>query len=263
MYYNQIRRGIEESCSAEGEKILEKRLEELISNVTTYIPHELRTPLVSIMGFTQIISDDLDSLSREEILNMIQNIEKSSRRLYRTIEKFIDFAALECLSKEKNMNKELKESNLYAHTMTIKETVMHMAEKEDRKEDLVASLEDAELQIPDNYLELISKELFDNALKFTKAGSKLEVTGAKGPYTYQLEIKDCGIGITEEEISKIEPFRQFNRKTFQHNGNGLGLSIVRRITDIFACGFTIISQKDSFTIVKIDFPYKNKLTEFV
>ncbi|MGE5351882.1 MAG: sensor histidine kinase, partial [Acidobacteriota bacterium] len=236
--------------------VLEKKLDDLISNITTYIPHELRTPLVSIMGFTQIMTDEFDTLSKDDMKFMLGNIDKSSRRLYRTIEKFIDFAALECLSKNRKMRLELEERNLHAHTKTIKETVTSMAVKEGRNDDLHASIEDSELQIPDDYLKLITKELFDNALKFSKRGSRLEVTGEKCPHSYQMEIRDYGIGFTEEEIEQIAPFRQFNREMFQQDGNGLGLPIASRIADVFDCGFTIISQKDTFTSITIDFPYK-------
>lgn len=256
MHFNKVQPGTIENCSTLKEKILEKKLEDLISNVTTYIPHELRTPLVSIMGFTQILNDELDSLSKEDLKYMIHNIEKSSRRLYRTVEKFIDFAGLECLSKDKKLKKEIMENSLHAHTKIIKETVMNMAQKTERNGDLKAAIEDSELRIPEDYLRLITRELFDNALKFSNKGSLLEVKGEKTSHSYQMEIKDYGIGITEEEINKIEPFRQFNRKTFQQDGNGLGLAIVRRIVDVFDCGFTIMSQKNTFTAVTIDFPYK-------
>ncbi|HEX2866724.1 MAG TPA: HAMP domain-containing sensor histidine kinase [Ignavibacteriales bacterium] len=262
MYCNGSMPGNEKNNKLLKEALPERRLEELIANITTYIPHELRTPLVSIMGFTQIITDEMDSLSKEDLIFMVRNIEKSSRRLHRTIEKFINFADLECLSKNIKMRRELEDRNLHAHTKTIKETVMNMAVREGRNEDLLASLDDSELQIPEDYLKLITKELFDNALKFSKKGSKLEVTGEKCPNSYQMEIKDYGTGITEEEIKQIEPFRQFDRKTLSQEGNGLGLPIVRRITQIFGCGFTIISRKGSFTAITIDFPYKKILNQY-
>lgn len=256
MFYNESRPGKEKKYCSFRETVLENKLDDLISNITTYIPHELRTPLVSIMGFTQIMTEEIDSLSKEEMKFMLSNIDRNSRRLHRTIEKFIDFADLECLSKNKKLRMELEEHNLYAHTKTIKETVTNMAVREGRNEDLHASVEDSELQIPEDYLKLITKELFDNALKFSKAGSGLEVTGGKCPHFYQMVVKDYGIGITDEEIKRIEPFRQFNRKTLSQDGNGLGLSIVRRIVDVFGCGMTIQSRKDNFTSITIDFPYK-------
>ncbi|MCU7496544.1 MAG: HAMP domain-containing histidine kinase [Ignavibacteria bacterium] len=254
MNLSQARPGVNNNPTAR-ERILENQLEELITNITTYIPHELRTPLVAIMGFTQIMTEELDSLSKEDLRHMAANIEKGGRRLYRTIEKFISFAEIECLSKDAKMKKELEEASVHAHSRMIKETVFPMAQREGRHEDLMLSIEDAGLQIPENYLRLIVKELFDNAMKFSVKGSKLELTGKKGAYRFQMSVKDYGIGIGGEAIDRIKPFRQFNRKTLQQGGNGLGLSIVKRITEVFDCSIEIMSQKDIFTAITIEFPY--------
>ncbi|MGE5620941.1 MAG: sensor histidine kinase [archaeon] len=263
MYLKQTQPVIEEPEALKREQLLEKRFDELVSSITTYVPHELRTPLVSIMGFTQIIMDEIDSLSKDDIRYMAHNINRSSRRLYNTVEKFINFTEAECLYRDKRMKNQIEESSMNAHTKAVIDTIMPMAEKEDRTDDLTLYIEDAELQIPDHYLKLISKELFDNALKFSSPGSRIEVTGKKGQYSYSMEIKDQGSGMTQEEISSILPFRQFNRQTIQQDGNGLGLSIVKRLADVFDCGFCIESRTDAYTTVTIDFPYKNKYREAV
>lgn len=258
MYVNQTQQASENSVRSNREEMLDNSLKELISNVTTYIPHELRTPLVSILGFTQIIMDECDTMCRNDLHYMMNHINKSSKRLYTTIEKFINFAEIECISKDEKMKKELEENNLQSHTATVKEMVIFMAEKESRRSDLTVDIEDAELAIPDQYLKLISKELFDNALKFSKTGTRLEVRGKKCEFSYLLEIEDHGIGIHQDDINRIEPFRQFNRKTLQQDGNGLGLAIVKRLAEVFNCQFEIKSQKDSYTVVSIDFTYKHK-----
>ena len=63
------------------------------------VPHELRTPLVGILGISGIMKENLESLSKEELLEMSEIINKSGRRLHRRIEKFLTY--MELLSQDK------------------------------------------------------------------------------------------------------------------------------------------------------------------
>jgi CheY-like chemotaxis protein len=74
---------------------LSRQLDEIRENISHYIPHELRTPLVSILGFSEIIISDIDALEKNEILSMVRSISLGAERLHNRIEKFIELISLE------------------------------------------------------------------------------------------------------------------------------------------------------------------------
>ncbi|MDX1702172.1 MAG: response regulator, partial [Melioribacteraceae bacterium] len=78
------------------------RLAELTSNISSYLPHELRTPLVSIIGLTDIMSTDFDELKKDEMIEMLQMVKTSSEKLHKTVEKFLLYSSI-VLSSNGNM----------------------------------------------------------------------------------------------------------------------------------------------------------------
>jgi len=76
-------------------------LDKVYKNISQSIPHELRTPLVSIQGFTNIIVDEIDTIDRDSIKDMCLMIKNASIRLHRTIEKFILFTEAELMLKDR------------------------------------------------------------------------------------------------------------------------------------------------------------------
>jgi two-component system sensor histidine kinase/response regulator len=76
-------------------------LNKVYKNISQSIPHELRTPLVSIQGFTNIIIDEIETIDRDTIKDMSMMIKNASIRLHRTIEKFILFTEAELMLKDR------------------------------------------------------------------------------------------------------------------------------------------------------------------
>lgn len=230
------------------------RFEELINNITHYVPHELRTPLVAILGYSDLILDDFEDLPPDDIRSMIRRINIGAKRLHNTIEKFITYTEIECLSHDRQLIGDLSIYNIRNINEVIEVCIKENFSSSERYKDIIFKSESAGVKIANKYLEIALTELIANALKFSPAGSKIEITGAKKEEYYELSVKDSGFGMTESQIKRIGAFFQFERKRNQQTGNGLGLIIVKRIAGIFDCSLEIESIKGKGTMVNLKIP---------
>ncbi|WKZ70129.1 MAG: response regulator [Melioribacteraceae bacterium] len=223
-----------------------QKFDDLKSNISMYIPHELRTPLVSILGFADLIINNLDDLEKREIKEMAEKVKHSGLRLYDRIEKFLYFAELEL---NKTENKSIDKTQIDSMYVT------NLLTSKFRNNDvslLSIKIDEAELKISQDYLSRILIELVDNAYKFMQSSSPIIISGEVIGNTYQILVIDKGMGMTKDEEKQITAFKQFNREQNQQEGNGLGLAIVKNIVKLADGNFEINSKKDEGTEVKIN-----------
>lgn len=227
--------------------------DEIAQNISTYIPHELRTPLIAIMGYTDLLLSDLRSWDEETMTGMLSNVKKASGRLYRTIEKFIRYSEIELLlaSKQKNQIDNVKE-------ISAKENVTYIAEKISknyfRSEDLMMSVGDAQIKIDEDHFHILIEELVDNAFKFSNKSQYVKIDSTPGEDSVVFEITNQGRGMSIAEIEKINPFIQHNRKHYAQTGNGLGLVTAAKLSKLYNVNFKLESEMNNYFSVKLQFP---------
>jgi len=235
-------------------KNYERIIDDMKENICKYVPHELRTPLVSILGYSDLLLEDLESLSTVEFKEMVTRIKKSGMRLSEWIEKFIFYTEVKLnnnLFKSNPMNglevceinEKIWEDNYFNNRAWI-----------DRVSDIVINVEEERLKIKRANLEFIILELVENAAKFSKPGTQINIEGVKTDSHYKLTFSDYGIGFEKEEIEKVAAFKQFHRNNLQQNGNGLGLTIVNNILQMYKGEMKIQSMKHKDTVIAIHIP---------
>jgi signal transduction histidine kinase len=107
----------------------------------------------------------------------------------------------------------------------------------------------------EKYLHFVLFELIDNALKFSPSTKIVCVSGERfNDEYYELVIRDFGIGFSEEELKKIGAAQQFNREEREQQGLGLGLFLSKIIIKKSKGVFTIISNTNEGTSIKIFLP---------
>ncbi len=238
---------------AELQRLSDRKLNELRGNLTLALPHELRTPLNGIMGLANLMIDDYAQMPPEEVLESARFIHESAMRLHRLIENFLVYSQIELMASESKkllVNDSIK-------PVAVQDVVPTLARKisarHKREGDLLLKIESASLFVPAENLSKIVEELVDNAFKFSEPGKPVlvatEVVGSK----FQLTIADKGRGMNAEQISRIGPHIQFERKTFEQQGAGLGLFIAKRITELLGGEILIDSRSTRGTTVKISF----------
>lgn len=238
-------------------KHLDNKFNEMYDRITKYLPHELRTPLVAILGFSEILKDNFDELSKQEILDMIENVHHGGGRLYKHIEKFLYYSELEAFLIDKTQIAAIKHFYSNSVSKIIYNKIIKTAEIFGRRSDLMIDIQDGSIQIFQKHLEAAVSEIIENSCKFSANGSPITVYSLVEDNKYILTFTDSGKGMTNDQIKNIWVLKQFDREGFDQSGLGLGLSIVHNIMKLYNGTLKINSKPGLYTIVQIEFPNYN------
>jgi signal transduction histidine kinase len=239
---------------AELQRQSDKKLNELRGNITLALPHELRTPLNGIMGLASLMMDDYAIMPPEEVLESARYIHESALRLHRLIENFLIFSQIELMASESKKIEISPSVMPVAVEQSIPEWARTIATRQKRETDLVLAVHPAKVLIPVENLQKIVEELVDNAFKFSEAGKAVSVSATIANNAFEFTVTDRGRGMTPEQISKIAPHNQFDRKTYEQQGAGLGLVIAKRLTELLGGQFSVTSKFGVETVVRVTFP---------
>ena len=245
----------------------EARLQAEISSRTRMeflanMSHELRTPLNAVIGFSEIIKDEvMGPLGVPVYKEYAQDIYDSGNYLLKVISEILE------VSKIETGNRELAVTT-FRLPKALKSCMIIMSTRIEQ-----AGVE-VNMHIPDDLPELVAEELgvkqimlnlIGNAIKFTPEGGKVDVTAKIEDTTGELviDVTDTGIGMTEDEIKKaMQPFGKVDT-TFSgmKAGTGLGLTIVDSLVTLHGGRFKIISEKGRGTTARVIFPSSRVLTK--
>lgn len=233
--------------------------EEMKTDIASKVPHELRTPLVSIFGYSDIILDEIDNLSNDEIKSYVKMIRSAGEKIHERVEKFLIYTELELLYTGMECGERIKNETFLINQEEFEWNFLDMVKEKGRGDDLLISIDDCTIGIAKNYLVVILKELLENAVKFSKPSTQIKLLGFSEEGYYKIVVSDEGRGINKSEIEKIEAFRQFERDGYRKEGVGLGLAIVKKILEIFKGSMSIDSRTDIGTTVTALIPALNKV----
>lgn len=217
-------------------------IKSLQEQIALKLPHELRTPLVPILGYSSLIEDENDI---NKIKEMVRSIKFSGRILYDRIEKFL-------LYKDLIVNQNIKDYlNTNISTLITDESFLSYistlnAELNPLKR-IKLNIEPQPVMICEPLLKQLVKELIENGLKFSEPDKKVLVNGHKSKDYYIIDITDNGKGMSPEEIKSVTAFNKFGEKKLSEAGLGLGLAIVKKITELYNGYLLIKSKKNKFT----------------
>jgi len=192
------------------------------------LPHEFMTPLNGILGFAEILREDLGRISPEEAGQMLRDIESCARRLHRTLLNYLLLARIEnAAANESPAPPELLPGEQAMELIGgIAETV---ARRLGRFNDLRLAVRAVEVRVYDSDLRTIVEHLVENAFGYSVAGRPVKVSFTAEPAGAMLRIIDQGRGMTAEQIAQIGLFTQFERQQFEQQGLGIGLALVQRL----------------------------------
>lgn len=237
--------------------VLEGTLNELRGNLASKMSHELNTPLNGIIGTIDLLNDDLENMGLEEIREMLGWADESAHRLEKLTKKFLTYLELEVSA---TSHKSFKSAHTKFEKALVESKLRASISQWQRGHDLVLDLEEAEIGISEDYLLMILQELLDNAVKFSPTGALIKVKSQVIDRIFHLSVQDFGRGMTEEQINHVGAFMQFERKTYEQQGVGLGLRIVKRIVELAGGKFSIASVRQEQTTVKVSLPIFTAVT---
>jgi signal transduction histidine kinase len=233
IYASQLEQEIEQRKQAELELIEAlKRAEEsdrLKSAFLANMSHEVRTPLNSIIGFSELLSNpEFDQAQKNDFIQYIIN---SGNNLLAIINDIMDISKLES-GELQIYNRQL---NVHKFISTVKEQFVVQARAKGLELELILpeNSEETIIHADANRLMQIFNNLASNAIKFTSNG-RIEIGYQPKGTKIEFYIRDTGIGIAPEYHHKIfERFRQIETSaTRKFGGNGLGLAISKNLVEL-------------------------------
>jgi signal transduction histidine kinase len=226
----------------------ERQLDSLRHTISAILPHELRTPLMGIEGYSQLLMADWDELDGAEARDLLGEVVASSNRLKQLIENYILYARLAA-----GLPVETP-----AEPTSVGEIVRLKAEdlagNHDRLSDLQLTIEPGQVSLSSALFAKLIRELIDNAFRFSGAGTPVHIRGERIGDQYRLVIRDGGRGMTADQLKRIGAFVQFDRHEFEQQGSGLGLTIAREIIDHSEGALDIESTSGRGTTVTAQLP---------
>ncbi len=229
-----------------------KKLEQMRKDFVANVSHELKTPITSIRGFSETL---LDGAMKDEAMmeQFMQIILKESGRLQSLIEDLLELSRVE-RDDFKLIVEEVELRNLLGELFPL---IEHQADQKSIR--LETSLDaEAEIQGDISRLKQVFLNLLTNAVNYTGETGLVQVSLQDHGESVTISIKDNGVGIPEEEISRI--FERFYRvdkaRSRNSGGTGLGLAIVKHIVEAHQGSIKVESEVNEGTTFAITLPKK-------
>ena len=222
---------------------------EFLANIT----HELRTPLQSILGYTEVVKEVLED---EGIFNCEKDVDKithNADHLLSLINSILDISKMEAGKMEVSS----QDVNIKSLLNRAVDTVMPLIEKNNNALKIITNEADGEFLVDEKKLFQILLNLLSNAAKFTHEGT-ITLSAIISHQQLLIEVSDTGIGIEQAQQDIIfEPFRQIDgSETRQFLGTGLGLSITMHFTQLLGGKIKLDSEAGKGSCFSVSIPKK-------
>jgi len=245
-----ISRGLERRKLILETESLRKEKKLIEENFITMVTHQLRSPLVAIQQFFEVILGGMVGEVQEKQKEMITRSRNRLEGLLNLINDWLDVARL---SGGQIVDK-LKRLSLKKVIKKLIEDTQPLAQKNDVSLEFGPSSENDLVQGDEETLEQVFSNLITNAIRYNKPKGKVVITIKENKDFISAEVKDTGIGIAKEHLPFI--FDQFYRvkrgEDHKIKGTGLGLSIAKKIVDAHGGSIKASSELgkgSSFTVL--------------
>ena len=251
------KRAQEQARELERERELNQRLQEaneslvqanrLKDEFLANTSHELRTPLTAILGFTQILKDELP----DTFLELLDPIESNGERLLHTLNSLLEVARLRAGTLELDRHP----VNIANQAAEVLRLLAPLAQQGELTLDLERPSEPLFANLDRHCFEQILNNLIGNAIKFTEEGSVTVRVEQRGEQVC-VHVSDTGIGIDASFIPLL--FEEFKQESTglarSHEGNGLGLAITARLVELMDGEIMVESEKGKGSVFTVSFP---------
>jgi signal transduction histidine kinase len=221
------------------------------SDFLAKMSHELRTPLNAIIGFSDLLTEQEETITSQKRLGFLENVANSARHLLKLINDLLDIAKVESGKLKLELTQvDLRRSiaNTVASTQSL----------------FVRKKQDVEVETPDTpmtaqadsgRIEQVLLNLLSNANKFSAESTRITIRGYACDAMWCIEVTDRGIGISETDQQRIfEEFEQVHTRGVHSAGTGLGLALAKRFVEAHGGEIQVESTVGSGSTFRVRLP---------
>jgi two-component system sensor histidine kinase KdpD len=225
-----------------------KAKDKLQTAILNSISHDLRTPLVSVIGVLSSLQDGVVELDDTARRNLIQVAYEDAKKLNIFIANLLDISRIEA-----GAIKLLRQSTEVAELISVAlERLENRVTQRHLEINLPAEL--PFIDVDSSLFVQVFVNIIDNALKYSPDDSPIEICARQVAQKLEIEIADHGIGIPQSDLPHVfDKFYRVQRKNNIH-GTGLGLSICKGIVESHGGSITAQNRPDGGTIIKLLLP---------
>lgn len=212
--------------------ILNHELEKLHQEKNEFLgiaAHDLKNPLSAILGLSEMIKSDYDTMPSEEVIDAAETISKASRQMFELIMTFLDVNAIE----SGKLNLSLAQIDLLPILQTLVENYEDRADAKHLMLHFQPVATSYTAWVDPNICRQVLDNLLSNAIKYSPYGRNIFIRINQRSQSICCEIQDEGPGLTELDKQKL--FGKFTRLSAQPTGKehatGLGLFIVKKLVE--------------------------------
>ncbi|GAK56399.1 multi-sensor signal transduction histidine kinase [Candidatus Vecturithrix granuli] len=193
------------------------------------ISHDLRSPFNTLLGFAQLLLEQLDQYSKADILSHVEKLYHSAERLYALLENLLTWSRIQRGAME------FRPEHLNLHEITDYTLDLLAAKAEQKQITLTNTVsENISVWADEQMLTTIMRNLVSNAVKFTTEGGSVTISAhSRDDHELEVAVVDTGLGIPQEHLSKLFRIdtRYTNVGTAGESGTGLGLNLCKDLVE--------------------------------
>jgi signal transduction histidine kinase len=245
-------RKIAEQALKESEASL-RELNATKDKLFSVIAHDLKSPFTCILGFSELLTDNLATFTLNETEEYIGHIHNSAKNTLALLENLLSWSKTltgQMVFKPENVNLNRVAQEIM-DVLSLQAKIKNIT--------LINSLQtDNEIRADQNMLQSILRNLFTNAIKFTGNAGKIEIMASKFDGGIQIAVSDTGIGMDDESQSKLFKIDQniTKRGTANEKGSGLGLLICKEFVEKHGGSIWAESELGKGSVFKFTLPLK-------
>lgn len=225
-------------------------VDQMRKSLHSSLPQEFFTPLARILGLTELLQKELDTSSKDEIRDYLLEIRDAGRRLHRRLSNYLFILGLEPKSGER----EARILDAGTVVKTLAEGAGTSAARHKRAADVTTDLTGARIRASEGDLAALAEELVDNALTYSDPGTPVRVRARPDSGLLRLTVVDLGRGMTTKQQQQLDSGGNWDQKTDESQGGGLGLALVRKLVSVLGGEIRLESEVGKGTTIHISLP---------
>jgi signal transduction histidine kinase len=224
----------------------------LKSDFIQHVSYELRSPLQTIIGFSELLSNEVAGRLNHDQREYMDHIDSSSRALLALINDILDLATVDAGI----MSLEIRETDIAGLVASSVEGLRDRLQEQRIALETVIPKTIGTFEVDEQRVRQILFNLVSNAIRFSNAGGRIRVEASRQADSVVFTVSDNGVGIPESLLPGI--FRPFETHATQgrRGGAGLGLSIVKSLVELHGGEIEIRSEEGVGTTAIVRLPAK-------